>query len=174
MSWQEKHLLSYISLNFNVDRNYLGILVKCRFWLIWSSECVLVAQSCPTLCDPMDCSPPGSFVHGILQARIVAWVTIPFSRGSSRPTDQTHISCVSCIAGGFFTVWATREAQWASWGKDNWEMWTSEVILSNQELNRPHFLLKSNPVIFLQITVFLRNTGNIGTSNNEDKNPLYL
>ena len=45
--------------------------------------CVLVAQSCPTLCDPMDCSPPGSSVHEILQARILEWVAIPFSRGSS-------------------------------------------------------------------------------------------
>ena len=44
---------------------------------------VLFAQSCPTLCDPMDCTPPGSSVHGILQARILEWVTIPFSRGYS-------------------------------------------------------------------------------------------
>ena len=44
---------------------------------------VLVTQSCPTLCDPMDCSPPDSSVHGILQARILEWVAIPFSRGSS-------------------------------------------------------------------------------------------
>ena len=43
--------------------------------------CVLVAQSCPTLSDPMDCSPPGSFVHGIFQARILEWIAIPFSRG---------------------------------------------------------------------------------------------
>ena len=47
--------------------------------------CVLVAQSCPTLCDPVDCSPPGSSVHGILQARILEWVAILFSRGSSQP-----------------------------------------------------------------------------------------
>ena len=46
---------------------------------------VLVAQLCPTLCDPMDCNLPGSFVHGILQARILEWVAIPFSRGSSHP-----------------------------------------------------------------------------------------
>ena len=59
------------------------------------------AQSCPTLCDPMDCSPPGSSVHGILQARIVDWVTISFSRGSSQPRDQTQ---VSCTAGRHFTV----------------------------------------------------------------------
>ena len=52
--------------------------------------CVLVAQSCPTLCDPMDCSPPGSPVHGILQARIREWVDMPFSRGSSQPRDPTE------------------------------------------------------------------------------------
>ena len=69
--------------------------------------CCLVAQSCPTLYDPMDCSPPGSSVHGISQARILEWVTISFSRESSRPRDQTW---VSCIAGRFFTDWATREA----------------------------------------------------------------
>ena len=53
----------------------------------------------------MDCSPPGSSIHGILQARILEWVAFPFSRGSSQPRNQTG---VSCIAGRFFTVWATR------------------------------------------------------------------
>ena len=144
--------------------------------------CCLVAQSCPTLCNPMDCSPPGSSVHGIsqasslewfaisffrasstprnwtciscidrqilyhwairkwkwkwsesksllsdslpphglytvhgiLQARILEWVAFPFSRGSSQPRDWTQMSH---IAGGFFTSWATREAQeyWSGW-----------------------------------------------------------
>ena len=68
---------------------------------------VLVAQSCLTLCNPMDCSLPGSSIHGIFQARILEWVTIPFSRGTSQPRDWTQISC---IVGRFFTVWATREA----------------------------------------------------------------
>ena len=54
-------------------------------------------QSCPTLCDPIDCNPPGSSVHGILQARILEWVAISYSRGSSRPRDRTQISYVSCI-----------------------------------------------------------------------------
>ena len=67
-----------------------------------------VAQSCPTLCDSVDCSPPGSSVHGILQARVLEWVAIAFSRGSSRPRDWTQ---VSRIAGRCFTIWATREAQ---------------------------------------------------------------
>ena len=69
---------------------------------------VLVAQSCPTLCNSMDCSLPGSSVHGILQARILEWIAIPFSQGSSWPRDWTR---VSCIAGRFFTIWATREAR---------------------------------------------------------------
>ena len=68
---------------------------------------VLVAQSCLTLCNPMDCSPPDFSVHGILQARILEWVAIPFSRESSRLRDRSQ---VSCIAGRFFTIWATREA----------------------------------------------------------------
>ena len=62
---------------------------------------VLVAQSGPTLCDPTDCSPPGSSVHEILQARRLEQVANSYSRGSSQPRDQTR---VSCIAGRFFTV----------------------------------------------------------------------
>ena len=72
----------------------------------------LVVQSYPTLCDPMDCSPPGSSVHGILRARILEWVAMPSSWGSSQPRDQTQ---VSCIAGRFLTVWATRESQKIEW-----------------------------------------------------------
>ena len=86
--------------------------------------CMLVAQSCLTFCDPMDCSPSGFSVHGLLQARILEWVVIPFSTGSSQPRDQTW---VSCIARGSFTIWSTKEApiKWDSnkdmehqgWGK---------------------------------------------------------
>ena len=63
--------------------------------------CVLVTQLCPTLCDPLDCSPPGSSIHGIFWARMLEWVAIAFSRGSSQHKDQT---LVSCIAGRFFTI----------------------------------------------------------------------
>ena len=66
--------------------------------------CVLPAkmlQSYLPLCDPVDCSPPGSSAHGILQARTLEWVAVPSSRGSSRPSGRSH---VSCIAGGFFTA----------------------------------------------------------------------
>ena len=78
---------------------------------------VCVTSSCPTLCDPMDWSPPGSSVHGILQARLLEWVAIPFCRGSSWPRDRTWDSCT---AGRFFTHWATREVQ-----KWYWPLWTT-------------------------------------------------
>ena len=66
-----------------------------------------IVQSCPALCDPVDYSPPGSSVHGILQARTLEWVAISLSRGSSQSKDWTQ---VSCIAGRLFNLWATREA----------------------------------------------------------------
>ena len=70
----------------------------------WKSE---VTQSCPTLCNPMDCNPPGSSIHGIFQARILEWVAISFSRRSSRPRDWTRVSHIV----GRRSVWATREVQ---------------------------------------------------------------
>ena len=69
---------------------------------------VLVPQACLTLCSPMECSPPGFSVRGILQVRILEWAAIPFSEGSSQPRDWT---LAACTAGRFFTVWATGEAQ---------------------------------------------------------------
>ena len=69
---------------------------------------VLITQSRPTLYNTMDYSLPSSSVHGILQARILEWVAISFSREYSWPREWTQ---VSCIAGRFFTVWATREAR---------------------------------------------------------------
>ena len=68
---------------------------------------ILVAQSCPSLCDPLDCNPPGSSVHEILQIRTLEWVAISSSKGSSWPRDQTQ---VSHIADGFFTLWTIRDA----------------------------------------------------------------
>ena len=74
---------------------------------IWQSESESeVAQSCLTLCDPVDWSPPGSSVHGVLQARILEWVAISFSKGSSQPRNRSH---VSHGAGRRFNLWATRE-----------------------------------------------------------------
>ena len=82
---------------------YLGIKPTKHVQDLWSE----VAQSWPTLYDPVDCSLPGFSVHGILQARILEWVAISFSRGSSQPRDGTQ---VSHIGGRRFNLWATREA----------------------------------------------------------------
>ena len=75
-------------------------------WDVLSLSCVVVAKSCLTLCDAVDCSPPGSSVREIFQARILEWVVISSSRRSSWPRDQTHISCISSTADGFFISWA--------------------------------------------------------------------
>ena len=74
---------------------------------VWS-----VAQSCPTLCGPMDCSPPGSSAYRIFQERILEWGAIPYYRGSSQPRDRTCISCISspAVAGRFFTTSAIWQA----------------------------------------------------------------
>ena len=91
-----------------------------------------VAQSCLTLCDPMDYSPPGFSVHGIFQARILEWVAISFSRRSSRPRDWTQ---VSRIIGRCFTVWATREVrtqkiqQMRHHSNHTWELSIHSMIL---------------------------------------------
>ena len=80
-----------------------------------------VVQSCPTLCDPMDCGLPVSSIPGILQAGILEWVAISFSKRSSQPRDQTW---VSHIAGRRFTIWATREVN-----ANLWQNWNSFLCL---------------------------------------------
>ena len=70
-------------------------------WISYAWVHAKLLQSCLTLCDPMDCSPPGFSVHGIMQARILEWVAMPSSRGSSQPRDWTW---VFCIAGEFLTA----------------------------------------------------------------------
>ena len=77
-------------------------------------------QSCSTLCDPMDCSPPSSSVHGILQARILQWVAMPSSRGSSQPRDQPHVF-VSCID------------RWILYHGDTWEALCALKLTLRQE-----------------------------------------
>ena len=102
----QKATLFWLRINFmgirelNLDPYWIHITTRKS-----ESE---VTQSCPTLCNPTDCSLPGSSIHGILQARILEWVAVSFSRGSSRPRNRTH---VSLIAGRRFNLWATREAE---------------------------------------------------------------
>ena len=79
--------------------NFIYLIGKSYYEVKWSRSVV-------TLCDPMDCSLLGSSIHGIFQARVLEWVAISFSRGSSRPRNRTQ---VSCIVDRRFTIWATRE-----------------------------------------------------------------
>ena len=83
ISCKEKN--TYILLDF--------LIVYQAF--IWIVYVLCSLQSCPTLCDPMDYSLPGSSIYGILQARILEWVVISFCRGSSQPRDQTHVSYIT-------------------------------------------------------------------------------
>ena len=76
-------------------------------WEAGGRKPCLIAQLCPTLCNPVDCSPPDYSVHGLLQARILECIVIPFSRASSQPRDQPQ---VSCIAGRFLPIRAAQEA----------------------------------------------------------------
>ena len=88
------------------------------------------AQVCLTLCDPKDCSLPNSLVHGISQARILKWLAISFSRGSSQPRDRTGFSCVSCTGRWILYGWATWEAHTGNW-----------VVMSiTRETDGPRFL----------------------------------
>ena len=91
------------TFKYSWPMNWEGPLTHGGFWWICESE---VAQSCPTPCDPMNCSLPGSSVHRIFQARILEWVALSFSRRSSQPRDWTR---VSCIGGRCSTIWATKQ-----------------------------------------------------------------
>ena len=128
-------------------------------WIIYFVLCS-VAQSCLTFCDSIHCNPQVSSVHGILQARILEWVTIPFSRGSSGPSDQTLISC---IAGGFFTIWATREAHRYSVGSiplenPGWYEWfiiegNTQSRLSVYELDDIGVNVRKLPSLFISFFI---------------------
>ena len=90
--------------SYNLDSSFPGCCDICGVCMHTKS-----LQSCLTLCNPLECNPPGSSVHGILQARILEWIAIPSSKGSSQPRDWSQVSCISCLTGRFFTYWATRE-----------------------------------------------------------------
>ena len=122
-----------------------------RHFTIWATREILrhedkksksqVAQSCLTLCNPMDCSLPGSSVRGIFQARILEWVAISFSRRSSQPRDRTQVSCIS---GAFFTIWTTREAPFSLTSSCN----PSFPVVESSLLHQPApFTLLLEPLI---------------------------
>ena len=106
--WLDSYLLQNLFCSPGVPNHWDLIPDDLRWtWCNNNRNKWKLLSLCLTLCDPMDCSLPGSSVHGILQARILEWVAISLSRGSSQPRDWTQISHT---AGRFFTIWATREA----------------------------------------------------------------
>ena len=92
-----KHNLFVLKFKIKLKR-------EMKHSVYWLSNTSGIAQLCPTLCDPMDCSLPGSSIHGIFQTRVLKWVAISFSRGSSQPKNKTQ---VSYIADRHFTLSAT-------------------------------------------------------------------
>ena len=112
---------TWMSYLFNIIKGKMDTQSSCKTFPIFHVSYGLcsVTQSCPTLCDPMDCSPPGSSVHGIVPARILEWVAMPFSRASSQPRDRTQVSCtagairealpmVTVIKNDFPSLWEIR------------------------------------------------------------------
>ena len=97
-------------LDIDIDRQICAYMAFTIWYSMLQAQTIYICmhtpsfQSCLTFCNPMDCSPPGSSVHGILQARISEQVTEPSFRRSSTPRNQIHVSCVSCITGGLFTT----------------------------------------------------------------------
>ena len=115
---------------------------------------MLCPQWCPTVWDPMVCSPPGSSLHGILQVRLLEWVAISSSRGSSQSMDWTCISYVPCIASGVFIteplgkapkgLWKTKNNNGSWQSRDDWKLWNPEKWISSL-LNYSQFLTSELP-----------------------------
>ena len=134
-----------------------------------SSQVKSLTQLCPTLCNPVDCSPPGSFVCGILQARLLEWIAILCSRGSSPPRDR---SWVSIIAGRFFTLWATGKTgvNWPLvpvlgslilwWGRGGWGSVASWEWFCD-------FVTRPSPVVFVCVRSELSPTCENGSDDRE-------
>ena len=131
MYWEGQMCTRFLSLS-TTQRIY-NIFHKCSFW--WHVEMIgfryIVCESRLVVSDSLWAH---GIVHGILQARILEWVAVPFSRGSSQPRDWTQ---VSCMAGGFFTSWGGREAQ---------EFWSRHPIPSSVDFPDPGIKLGS-PVL---------------------------
>ena len=137
---RSKQLVSWNKLLYNVKTGKMGwIIFACTYKNIPVHACS-VAQSCTTLYDPMDCSPPGFSVHGISQARRLEWVAISYSRWSS--WSGTHVSCVSCIDRRNLShiVSNKRNIKWQQSSPDDKCIW--QILLFNPHIHNPAFLLK--------------------------------
>ena len=136
------------------DKWYLNELLWREAWThcgqqITSCACVLCCFSRVWLCDHMDCSPPGSFVHGIFLARILEWVAMPSSRGSSRPRDQNHSSFVSCIGRQVLYHWCHLGSPYPYHGLVTWN-YTYPLhrrrLLNSQQKYQEHLMKKMDNI----------------------------
>ena len=141
-----------------------------------TSLCAKSHQSCLTLCDPMDYSPPGSSFHGILQARILGWVAMPPSRRSSRPRDQTCIT--PALAGGFFTTsttWEDPHYVLSTYLSSNWKFepfgYFCPIAPSSDNHKSDLFLSVSLSVSQAQLTC---NTVSVPGAHHSDSIFLYI
>ena len=129
---------SWVAKEKDLQTLMFGALQRCG-WVsltyLQQNLCVCVAQSCLTLCSPLDCSLPGSSIHWILHARTLEWVAIPFSRESFWSNSASH------TAGRFFTIWATREAPTI----ELICLQTSLLSRALQKLSVPHWNKNSQP-----------------------------
>ena len=137
-------MLSMKLFSFPLQSSPLSISTFPVFWyMTWClAQNSFLTKSCWVCCFfshsvvsnslwPMDFNPPGSSIHGVLQARILEWVAIPFSRRSSQPRDRT-----SCIVGRFFTIWATRESQILSSQKTSNSLYVFTELYINISCNQ--------------------------------------
>ena len=136
--WKQVHLyhFSWCSISKNKEYNQkMGRRPKQTSLKIRHTDGqvkvkMLVTQLCPTLCHLMDCNPPDSSVHGILQARILVGVAVSFSRESSQSRDRTQ---VSCVVSRFFAIWATREA-WERWPRGTVKRCSTSLIIREMQV----------------------------------------
>ena len=117
------------------------LILKVKNWFLCQ---------CLALCDPIDCSPPDSSVHGILQIRILEWVAISSSRGSSQPRNRTWVSWVSCFAGRFFTTQPSTDCLQIF--SDLWGPSTAKYDLCNYSCCAFQIILMSSLILFLFAT----------------------
>ena len=146
MFWRRRYTGSIYFLDSWLAVTFLIYLYKQLNYLMKTEWC-LVTKSCLTLCDPMDCSPPGSSVRGISQARILEWVAIPFFRGSSQARDRTCISL----------HWQVDSLPLSHLGSPSWWwQWSWKLLNSNknQRLLRVHYVSVSALKYFTSIISF--------------------
>ena len=149
------HFLNYILFSqllplWTIHLQYIQVVSLCLGLSIGTVH----AQSCLTLCDPMDCSPPGSYVYGISQARILEGVAISYSRGSSQTRDQTNISWNSCTARQIFFFFSPHWATWEALNLHEKELFLRLYLMFELSLSLSNFPYPKENISFEEHTFY--------------------